>query len=190
MLVTDNGPLFGSSEFTNFVKANGIKHVKTVSYHPGSNGLAERTVHTFETCMKKISNGSLQDCVNRFLFKYHTTPQTTRGVFPAELLTGCKLRTHLDLLIPDIRERVRKRQNLQKHSCDLHAQDKQLQANDLWLAKNFSWGPPQITGKILKKSEATLNAIPLTLRFCCNQTLTNSGYHQVLTLGGMLYVYK
>ena len=96
MLGTDNGPAFASSEFTDFVKANGIQqHVKTVPYHPASNGLAERAVHTFKTCMKKLSNGSLHACVNRFLFKYRITPQTTTGVCPAELLMGRKLRTHL-----------------------------------------------------------------------------------------------
>ena len=91
MLVTNNGPSFASSEFTNFVKANEIQHVKTVPYHPASNGLAERAVCTFKTCMKKLSNGSLQDCVNSFLFKYRTTPQTATGVCPAELLMGRKL---------------------------------------------------------------------------------------------------
>ena len=148
MLVTDNGPSFASSEFTDFVKANGIEHVKTVPYHPASNGLAKRAVHTFKTCMKKLSNGSLRDRVNSFLFKYCTTPQTTTGVCPAELLMGCKLWTHLDLLVPDIGERVRKRQNLQKYS-------REFQENEAVLAKNFSQGPPWITGKILKKSGAT-----------------------------------
>ena len=112
ILVTDNGPSFSSSEFTDFVKANGIQHVKTVQYHPASNGLAERAIQTFKTCMKKLSKGSLQDRVNIFLFKYRTTPQTTIGVSPAELLMGRKLRTHLDLLVPDIRGRMQMRQNL------------------------------------------------------------------------------
>ena len=76
--------------------------------------------------MKKLAGGSLQDRVNSFLLKYRTTPQTTTGISPAELLMGRKLRTHLDLLVLDIGERVRKRQNLQKHFCDLHAKDRQF----------------------------------------------------------------
>ena len=152
ILVTDNGSSFTSSEFTDFVKANGIQHIKTVSYHPASNGLAERAVQTFKTCMKKLAGGSLQDRVNSFLFKYRTTPQTTTGISPAELLMGRKLRTHLDLLVPDIGERVRKRQNLQKHSRDLHAKDRQFQESDPVMAKNFTQGPLWITGKIVRKS--------------------------------------
>ena len=120
ILVTDNGPSFSSSEFTDFVKANGIQHIKTVLYHPAYNGLAERAVQTFKACMKKLSNGSLQDQVNSFFLKYRTTPQTTTGVSPTELLMGCKLRTHLDLLVPDNGGKVRMRKNLQKHSHDLH----------------------------------------------------------------------
>ena len=77
----------------------------------------------------------------------------TTGVSPAELLMGRKLRTHLDLLIPDIGGRVRMRQSLQKHSHDLHAKDKQFQENDPVMAKNFSQGPLWITGKIMKNLE-------------------------------------
>ena len=156
VLVTDNGSSFSSSEFTNYVKANGIQYVKTVPYHPASNGLAERA------CLKKLSHGSLQDQVNSFLFKYRTAPQSTIDVSPAELLMNCKQYTHLDLLVTDIGERVRKRQNLQKHSHDLHAKDKLFRENDQVLAKNFGHGPPWITGKILKESGATTFLVELS----------------------------
>ena len=105
--------------------------------------------------MKKLSKGSLQDRVNSFLFNYRTTPQTTTGVSPVELLMGCKL------LVPDIGGRVQMRQNLQKHSHDLHAKDKQFQENDPVMAKNFSQGPLWITGKILKKSGAATFLVEL-----------------------------
>ena len=146
------GPSFSSSEFTDYVKANGIQHVKTTPYHPASNGLAERAVQTFKACLKKLSHGSLQYQVNNLLFKYHTAPQSTTGVSPAELLRNCKLRNHLDLLVPGIGERVRKIQTLQKHSHDLHANDKLFQENDQVLAKTFYLGPHWITGKIFKES--------------------------------------
>ena len=45
VLVTDNGPAFTSQEFINFIKANGIRHITSVPYHPASNGgLAKRAV--------------------------------------------------------------------------------------------------------------------------------------------------
>ena len=43
MLVLDNRYVgkFTSAEFTNFVKQNGIWHMKSAPYHPTLNGLAE-----------------------------------------------------------------------------------------------------------------------------------------------------
>ena len=77
VLVTDNGPAFTSQEFASFIKANGIRHLTSVPYHPASNGLAKRAVQTFKAAMKKLSTGSLEDKVMKFLFKYRITPQST-----------------------------------------------------------------------------------------------------------------
>ena len=60
MVVTDNGSNFVSSEFEDFLKMNGIRHIRTVPYHPASNGLAESTVQTFKEGMNKIKEGSVE----------------------------------------------------------------------------------------------------------------------------------
>ena len=38
----DNGPQFTSDECNFFIKRNGIKHIRSVPYHPATNRLAER----------------------------------------------------------------------------------------------------------------------------------------------------
>ena len=46
-LVSDNGPQFTPDDFAQFMRENGIKHIRCAPYHPSSNGLMERFVQTF-----------------------------------------------------------------------------------------------------------------------------------------------
>ena len=62
---------------------------------------------SFKEGMKKMATkDSLGTRVSWFLFKYRITPQTTTGIAPAELLLERKPRARLDLIHPDIREKV------------------------------------------------------------------------------------
>ena len=155
ILVTDNGPAFASQEFAAFVKANGIKHITSVPYHPASNGLAERAVQTFKAAMKKLKTGALEDRVMKFLFKYRITPQSTTGQSPSDLLFGRRLRSHFDLLRPDLGAKIRQKQNSQKQAHDLHARERCFEMDDQVLAKNFKQGSPWLPGVIVNKRSAT-----------------------------------
>ena len=88
MLVTDNCTVFTSDEFSRFTKQNGIRHVRSVPYHPTSNGLVERAVQTFKDFMKKMRDGSVEVNVSRFLLQYRITPHSTTVTSPAEMLMG------------------------------------------------------------------------------------------------------
>ena len=87
-IVSDNGPSFSSKEFEEFVLSNGISHVTTAPYHPQSNGLAEKMVQTFKNSLKKQEDGSLDVKMARFLISYRSTPHSSTGKTPAELLFG------------------------------------------------------------------------------------------------------
>ena len=119
VIVSDNGPAFCNDKFRSFMKQNGIQHVKTPPYHPASNGLAEHYVQVFKDGMRKSTGGSIESRVARFLSRYHTTPQSTTGTTPAELMFGRKLRTRLDLLKPDLEVAVHQKQTKQKAACCL-----------------------------------------------------------------------
>lgn len=75
-LVSDNGPQFISTEFTNFLKANGVKHVKCTPYHPVSNGQVERFVKTFKQSLKASEHDKtpLKQRLANFLLEHRSTP--------------------------------------------------------------------------------------------------------------------
>ena len=114
IIVSDNGSTSTSSEFEMFTKQNGSRHLKTAPYHPSTNSLAERAVQVFKWGMKKNKAGELTTKLAHFLLHYRTTPQATTGKTPAELLMGRSLRTHLDMLRPNINARVESKQLSQK----------------------------------------------------------------------------
>ena len=114
MIVTDNGTGFVSTEFEEFLRANGVKHTTSAPYHPASNGLTERAVQIVKKGLKKWVTGSMSRRLAKVLFSYRMTLQTTTGTSPAELLLGRRSRTRMDLLRPNVADRVEKNNNSRK----------------------------------------------------------------------------
>ena len=106
--MTDNGSQFTSKDFTKFVKSKGIRHSLSSPYYPPTNGEAERFVRTFKEAMKTTKNNglTLAHRIHNFLLTYQTTPHTTTATPPSELLMGCTLHTHWDIMKPDIGQRM------------------------------------------------------------------------------------
>ena len=151
MLVSDNGLVFTSSEFEDFTKQNGIRHVRSAPYHPASNGLAERAVQAFKAFMKKEINGTIDTRVSRFLSQYRTTPHSTTGIAPDVMLLGRRPRTRFDLLIPDLSGRVQQRQQVQKTNHDKKTKERIFQTGDTVSVCNFP-GDTWMQGTIEKPS--------------------------------------
>ena len=75
-VVSDNRPQITSTEFAEFMRVNGIKHIRCAPYHPSSNGCAERFVQTFK---KALLSGGHQKLLKEqqlmsFLLTYQTSP--------------------------------------------------------------------------------------------------------------------
>ena len=68
-------------------------------------------------CSNKDFGSTQSDQIARFLFQYRITPHTTTDVSPAEML-GRNLRSRLDLLKPNLEQKVAEKQRRQqfKHS--------------------------------------------------------------------------
>ena len=149
VLVSDNGSVFTSTEFDEFVRRNGIKHLTSAPYHPASNGLAERAVQTVKIALKKATTGtSLETRMSRFLFQYRLTPHTTTGVSPAKLLMNRRPHSRLDLLHPDVSSRVRDRQGIQKANHDCHTRQRKFVIGESVSVRNQGTGPPWLPGTI------------------------------------------
>ena len=140
MVVSDNGSVFTSIKFQEFCSKNGIKHVKSVPYHPASNGLAERAVQTL--AMKQADPQEvLSTRVSRFLFKYHLIPHSTNGISPAELLLGRCSRSHFDFMVPNLATKVRHKQFSQKTQHDKKSKPRTFTTGSNVILRNFSTGP-------------------------------------------------
>lgn len=108
-IVSENGQNFMSTKFENFLAKDGIKHTKVLPYHPVSNGQAERAVGAFKKGVEKMEEGNTQEKLLRFLLNYRTTPHSTTGVPTAGLLMTRRLRTKLDLMLPNTANLVRRK---------------------------------------------------------------------------------
>ena len=111
------------------MKQNGFRHLTSAPYHPATNGMAERYVQTFKVALQKRSD-DLQRELSRFLFRYRTTPHSTMGISPAQLLMGRPLKTHLDFLRPDLASKVREAQGRQNITHEQKSHFRLFQTGD------------------------------------------------------------
>ena len=128
--VTGNGAQFFAHEFKDFLRSNKIKHMLNAPYHPAFNSKAERAVKTFKRSMKtaKGDPGTQNEKILPFLLSCRTTPYSTTGCIPAELLINRRLHRRLDLLRPDLREKI-----AQPSCMQPRAPRKQLSIGDIVL---------------------------------------------------------
>jgi hypothetical protein len=153
-LVTDNGPQFTSSDFENFLKSNGIKHILSAPYHPASNGLVERFIQTMKRTLKAGGRDgkSIHHRLAEFLFEYRATPHSTTNTSPSELLMNRKLRTRFDLMSPfNTRSYVTGKQADQKLNHDKHAKSRKLLPGSIVMLRDYNHSNKWINGIIVKK---------------------------------------
>ena len=150
-LVSDNGPQFSSEEFRSFCRVNGIHHILVTPYHPSSNGMVEHAVQTFKQSFKKLTEGTLEQGLSRLLFTYRLAPHSTTGRSPAELMLGRQPRSQLNLLKPNITQKVEQKQFSQKLTHDKSSVTHDFQKGEEVYARNFSTqGSRWLAGHIIK----------------------------------------
>ena len=154
-IVTDNGTCFVSTEFEAFLKSNGIRHVMSTPYHPVSNGLAERSVQIIKRGLRKVTGGDIHTRLAKVLFNYRISPQGTTGVVPTELLLGRKLRSRLDLLLPDLTQRVERKQDNQKRGYDMNTRQRNFKVGSRVFVRSFGQGDKWLQSTIVQSRPPT-----------------------------------
>lgn len=164
VIVSDNGAQFTSKIFEDFCESLGIKHITSPSYHPASNGEAERFVSTFKSHMLKlrredtnwneninenIDKNKLWGMAREVLFTYRTMSHPElNGESPAEVLHGRQPKNLLTLL-----KRISSRQCRQsekKNSRKKQGTKELFPVNSLVYARNYRHGPKWIPGKVIR----------------------------------------
>ena len=106
-------------------------------YHPASSRLAERAVQIVKKGLKKTTTGSARSSLAKTLFSYRLTPQSTKGISPADLLFGRRPRSSLDLLKPNTADRVEHKQQKEKEQHDAKARNRCFAVGDDVFVRNI-----------------------------------------------------
>lgn len=149
-VVSDNGPQFVSQEFADFLKQNGVKHIRSTPYHPSTNGLAERFIQTFKKAMKASQHDSrmFTHRLVDFLLKYRISTHSTTNRSPCSLFLQRELRTRMG---PESENSVMEKQALQKKDHDRRSKLRTLQVGDSVMAKNYREGPQLMPGLVVDR---------------------------------------
>jgi len=85
---TDNGPPFNGHEFKEFCLVFGIKHTPIMPLHPEANGQCEEFMKNMNKIVKNARNGmrNWRQELNAFLRAYRSTPHSSTGVAPSEMI--------------------------------------------------------------------------------------------------------
>ena len=100
---------------------------------------------------EQVHSGTIENKVNKFLFRYRITPHTVTCVNPAEMLMLRRLRSRLTLLKPNIRNRqLAKQEDATKYSH--RKKMREFNIGEQVLTRNYSTVSKWFTGVIIKRT--------------------------------------
>ena len=180
-VVSDDGPPFQSAEYEEFLRQNDIQRILVSSYHPSSNGRAERLVQTFKSAMGSSADdpaSSIQRRIQNFLLSYRSKPHATIGSSPAKLFLLQELRSRLSLVKPDIGSRVVSQQDKVKSNDDKFAKYRKIEMGDSVLPRDHLSGQKWQAGTVVEQTSPASFQVQLNdgrnWRRCADDVLQNT----------------
>ena len=144
ILVTDNGTVFTSAEFSDFSKQDSIEYLRSPPFHSQSNGQAERFVDTFKRALLKLKGGgSTREIIEIFLSSYRATlnPNCPNGKFPVQALMNKKIWLPIDVIRPSASNSLKRNKTMEKQFNRRHgAMSRLFLPGQLVLAKDYCKG--------------------------------------------------
>ena len=103
--------------------------------------------------MKALRNSSLTQnhCLYNFLLTYHTMQHTNTNEPTCQLFMDLMLRTHWNLLQPDLEQTILTKQASQRENHDKHAKSRELCVRDTVMANNPKPGFPAVAAVVKKR---------------------------------------
>lgn len=140
---TDQGPAFNSAKFEQFVNEYNLVHLKSIQYHPQSNGAVERFMRSINKVIRAsiIDKVSWKQNLKKFLSRYRSTPHTATGVTPDFMMFGedkfAEMPSLKNQSINNHRAKVQAYQSKMKFEADTRQKVKQnkFKLNDIVLLK-------------------------------------------------------
>ena len=181
--VSDNGTAFTSGEFQSFILQTGIKHRTSAPGHPASNRQAERYVYTMKQAIRAMAKepGSIQQKLDKLLFAYRRAPHATTGESPAKLMLNRELRSALDLIRPNLKDKLDKRNDSDQRTTSFKEGEKVAVRN--YRSPNAKWefgriisvdGPRNYTidvaGNLWRRHANQIRRIPENVEIVPNPT--------------------
>ena len=116
VLVSDNGPQFGSTEFATFAKTWRFEHHTSSPHYPQSNGKAENAVKTVKRLFTKCRESGQSEFFA--LLDWRNTPTEGIGTSPAQRFLGRRCKT----LLPMSKSLLHPRYSTEEDTRALNAQ--------------------------------------------------------------------
>ena len=135
-IISDNGPCFKSSKFSDFCHQFEIQHSTSSPYHHQSNGRVERAIQTLRQFLKKTRGSQVK--FTQALIAFHDTPISENLPSPAELFFQRRINTRLGAMLrPTHLSDSEKEELTHKRAAHLHPPRKS--ADDIYSEKQPVW---------------------------------------------------
>ena len=157
-VISDNDPQYSSKEFKKFSREWEFQHVTSSPRYPQSNGLAERSVQTVKSVLRKAEHSGQDPYLG--LLELRNTPVDEQLGSPSQLLFGRRtqsvLPVHPSLLqgdthksSQDISDQLKKRQSSQKRWYDRssHGMKSLIPGDTVRIKEDKVWNPAVVVEK-------------------------------------------